>query len=623
MSRMAIFALLCATALVGGLAACGGGGGEEDADVEDAAVDDAPMETDMDAPADRQDVPADAADEDTVVHDIEAEDTAVEEIPAEVEETVDMADDEATPDDAEEEEIGMECAHARVACGDSLAAETTEGAPDTLDGYGCIDFDESGGEMIYQIVLDEPKRVTVINEHNSFFADLDLFVLKSCSPFTCFAFSTGENDIERVTFAAEAGVPYYVVVDGYDGSEGGYAISFTCTEVENCGDGVDNDGDGLIDCWDVDCREELDCVESACDDEADNDGDGQVDCGDRDCSGTAPPAPNCFESSCSDDEDNDDDGDTDCEDWDCLGAGACVEEDGSPIGEECEYHDDCATGQCIMETEFGWPAGACSVMSSTDTCATLTCPGDSICMDLDIEEFGGPWACLENCIETQECRDGYDCIDIDYDASGDVCAPDCDDDDQCVETGACAIDPDFDIGICVPALEECTGGMDEDGDGLADCEDPDCMFIEPCHTPLSPEEGDGCDEAVSIPLPEGDRGIVSVIGDTEPYSDDYDLSCVEESSWDVVYTFTLTIDTFVRIDLIGGRFEPRLTDTVLALRQECDGFDLLCNDDFIPSIWWHSRVEAMLAAGAYTIIVDGYDWAEGTFVLGMALSDGP
>ncbi len=51
-----------------------------------------------------------------------------------------------------------------------------------------------------------------------------------------------------------------------------------------CDDGIDNDGDGDIDCDDRDCRRDPACSEEGnCTDGIDNDGDGDIDCDDRDC----------------------------------------------------------------------------------------------------------------------------------------------------------------------------------------------------------------------------------------------------------------------------------------------------------------------------------------------------
>lgn len=56
------------------------------------------------------------------------------------------------------------------------------------------------------------------------------------------------------------------------------------SEEEDCTDGVDEDGDGLVDCEDADCFDTPACTE-ACTDEVDNDLDGLVDCEDDDCWG--------------------------------------------------------------------------------------------------------------------------------------------------------------------------------------------------------------------------------------------------------------------------------------------------------------------------------------------------
>jgi hypothetical protein len=59
--------------------------------------------------------------------------------------------------------------------------------------------------------------------------------------------------------------------------------------VERCNDGIDNDGDGKIDCQDEDCAKDPACAPAPveiCGDCIDNDGDGLVDYEDPDCCGT-------------------------------------------------------------------------------------------------------------------------------------------------------------------------------------------------------------------------------------------------------------------------------------------------------------------------------------------------
>ena len=57
---------------------------------------------------------------------------------------------------------------------------------------------------------------------------------------------------------------------------------------EVCDDGIDNDDDGMTDCDDRDCRNDVACtggtLPEVCDDGIDNDGDGKIDCADKkDC----------------------------------------------------------------------------------------------------------------------------------------------------------------------------------------------------------------------------------------------------------------------------------------------------------------------------------------------------
>lgn len=113
----------------------------------------------------------------------------------------------------------------------------------------------------------------------------------------------------------------------------------------NCTDGIDDDGDGVIDCEDADCAEDPACKtpegeatpgestepsapppppvarETICDDRIDNDGDSVTDCADSDCydhPACQPKGiPENTNSLCSDFIDNDGDGLIDCDDPDC------------------------------------------------------------------------------------------------------------------------------------------------------------------------------------------------------------------------------------------------------------------------------------------------------------------
>jgi len=105
---------------------------------------------------------------------------------------------------------------------------------------------------------------------------------------------------------------------------------------ETCSDGIDNDGDGLIDCKDTECKYSPvvtvcgsgENTVEACSDGIDNDNDGYTDCRDWDCNKN-PYVKICKKGkytfakegatneTCSDGIDNDGDGFFDCEDYSC------------------------------------------------------------------------------------------------------------------------------------------------------------------------------------------------------------------------------------------------------------------------------------------------------------------
>jgi hypothetical protein len=65
-------------------------------------------------------------------------------------------------------------------------------------------------------------------------------------------------------------------------------LLFNCSsddkkKVEICNNGIDDDGDGFVDCDDFDCNESPLCTFEICDNGIDDDGDGFIDCDDFDC----------------------------------------------------------------------------------------------------------------------------------------------------------------------------------------------------------------------------------------------------------------------------------------------------------------------------------------------------
>jgi hypothetical protein len=89
----------------------------------------------------------------------------------------------------------------------------------------------------------------------------------------------------------------------------------------NCTNGLDDDGDGAIDCADSDCASDPACqgptTETNCTNLLDDDGDGAIDCADSDCA-SDPACQQATETNCSNGLDDDGDGLIDCDDPDCT-----------------------------------------------------------------------------------------------------------------------------------------------------------------------------------------------------------------------------------------------------------------------------------------------------------------
>lgn len=204
----------------------------------------------------------------------------------------------------------------------------------------------------------------------------------------------------------------------------------SCTET--CTDARDNDGDGAIDCADNDC--DGDCPED-CIDGRDNDLDGEVDCADGDCDGS------CDEL-CDDDHDNDGDGATDCGDGDCA---SLCDADGDGAIALSRGGDDCNDGDGAVHP------GAIEVCNTIDDdCDDLVDDADP---DVDLSTGTAVWADVDG-------------DDYGGDPVGSFCEPppfttpvdgDCDDEDPAVN----------------PLGEETCNDLDDDCDGLFDDSDPD------------------------------------------------------------------------------------------------------------------------------------------------------
>ena len=217
-----------------------------------------------------------------------------------------------------------------------------------------------------------------------------------------------------------------------------------------CVDGIDNDGDGLVDfpddpgCWGNEDDAEL----AACSDGIDNDGDGLVD---------FPDDPGCYSPfypienpQCSDGIDNNRDGDVDYpEDEGCFApydqgelpaCGDGRDNDGDGL---VDYPDDtgCSSASAVTERP------ECQDGLDDDGDGLIDYPNDPGCdSPSDISEEPGV---------QPSCNDA-----IDNDGDGFIDFPD---DPECL-----GYNDDSEVA-------ECSDGLDNDFDGLPDLLDPDCL----------------------------------------------------------------------------------------------------------------------------------------------------
>lgn len=121
-----------------------------------------------------------------------------------------------------------------IALGQTIRSSNV-GAPTNVDGYPvCIGWDESGGEVVFELTLDGPASLDIgvslwSGEYSE--CDLDWFFLGSCDESDCIEY----DDYGWPIYNLAPGT-YYIVVDGADGDECEFMITVYHIEpVPECG----------------------------------------------------------------------------------------------------------------------------------------------------------------------------------------------------------------------------------------------------------------------------------------------------------------------------------------------------------------------------------------------------
>jgi len=343
---------------------------------------------------------------------------------------------------------------------------TTAGATDDLHG-GC-QGDAGGPDVAWVFELAEPLRTTlgVAFDGDGALGASALYVYAAplCVPEYELACVTTAAGLGSITRSFEAGT-YYVVVDGPEGQGGPFELTLSFSEPLShelaCADGVDDDGDGATDCDDVaDCGQANLCsaVDACVPTEP-------VGCGQA-VQGTLvanPDATNVItQYACG--------GETQFGYWGAESAHA--------------YVATC-TGQATATLTIGEPSDALVDLFLLDAaigCASNACLGFANVRDRAASlQFA-----VQQGASYYLVADGYLGAAASYDLAvactcDEVCDNDLDDDGD----GLTDCDDEIDCAQGTPACPssfelDCANDYDEDQDGDVDCADPDCAANAAC-----------------------------------------------------------------------------------------------------------------------------------------------
>lgn len=122
-----------------------------------------------------------------------------------------------------------------ISCGQLISNQTTVGQTSNFFtssyssctvGFGSTAY--NAPDRLYRFTLTSATEVNISLKILTAGADLDIYLLSSCSPAVCITGSAGTTNFESVEAYLTQGT-YWLVVDGFNGSQGSFNIQMFCT----------------------------------------------------------------------------------------------------------------------------------------------------------------------------------------------------------------------------------------------------------------------------------------------------------------------------------------------------------------------------------------------------------
>ncbi len=467
---------------------------------------------------------------------------------------------------------------------------STTGFTSYTESSDCQGYGGSGPEVVYVFEPEFFAEYTVSLVPSASF-DSVLYVSSGCPviPDVCLGrddnFAAG--GAEEVKFVMGPPDVAYIFVDGYSATQsGGYDLTVGYEELETeCLDGLDNDEDGFVDCEDLDCwAVELSCVPAggSCDAPANlNDYPAGF------AGTTAGFGNNLAASACGAYSDNSGEDVVFSYTAPAFGTYTFVLDPDDDFDSTLGVSPDCpsSVATCLGDQDLG--------TGSTEKVELELAEGQQVFILVDSyysDSPGGFILTVETDFQEGICDDG---LDDDGDELVDCADPDCDGQVGCIELF-------------------CDDGIDNDEDGSVDCDDNDCAGI--CAVP-----GDSCEQA--IPL-EGNAAVapIEVIGSTTTFTDFYDVcNSSLSNNKDVVYEFWSLLPGTYKFELTGAGTD---FDSLLYINTSCPPVNATClgYDDAFTDGGEEISLELGDGERVY-VFVDGWSSYDGNYTLKVSYTE--